>query len=421
MSIYQAPEIYVKQFIERALSGIRDIGLYEEMGVPHIRLRADYGVEHGIVIEAEPPCERNRGKDQLKKYMEVFGRNLGVLIDIPTERYYVEYPRPCRGKVGFELYMRFGDRYDAVYVREFNVKSGEEAEVISRAVEEFKNLIVLLKRIQVARERPTPEILIGKVNELIRKHSLKLREMLSGTPERVKVYFNTWKNTMELIYGKEVLKSVKGLDVLFTRLTVYVTWLKCLGATLLKATLGGGRYTLPTRLYIDGYKAAVELFWHRRALARFNINYLFERDEYDWIFDPDIAPQLNEFFKDIGAFLLSVDWSEEVGLDLLKRIYQSVVPGEVRKQLGEFYTPDWIAQIILWRALHILVRGTLPSELIVENPFRDIVELIDEFYRRNNRIPRFIDPTCGSFTFGVHYINSLLKWYTEKKTTNTSA
>jgi len=415
LSVYQAPEVYVRQFVERVLSGVDDVWFYEEMRVPYVKLRADYGVEHSIILEAEPPCEKDRGRDQLKRNMERFGRDYGVLVDVPTERYYVEYPRPCRGRVGFELYMRFGDRYDAVYVREFDVRGGMEAEVISRAVEELRNLIVLLKKVSPAREKPTPEGLIVRVNELIRRHLQKLKNMFSSAPDRVKLYFNTWKNSMELVYGKEVIEGVGDLEELFARLTIYVTWLKCLGVTLLEAVLGGGKYTLPTRLYTDGYRAAVDLFWHRSALAKFNINYLFERDEYDWVFDPDIASQLNDFFKDIGAFLLSVDWSQEASLDLLKRIYQNVVPREVRRQLGEFYTPDWIAQIIIWRALHMLVRGSPPSRLIVEHTSEDMVELIEEFYRRNGRIPRFIDPTCGSFTFGVHYINSLLKWYAEKK------
>jgi len=65
--------------------------------------------------------------------------------------------------------------------------------------------------------------------------------------------------------------------------------------------------------------------------------------------------------------------------------------------------------------LHILVKGSPPQETIVPDPIDRAVELIDKFYSKHGRIPRFIDPTCGSFTFGIHYINTLLKWYLIKK------
>jgi hypothetical protein len=417
MCAYQAPEVYVKHFIESVLKGVEGVELYEEMRVSHLRFQADYGIEN-IVIEAEPPCYRSRGREQIKEYMKRFNRSFGLLIDIPTEKYYREYPNACREKVGFEIYTWFGNNIDAIYIREFDVR-GSEKEAINVAAEELRNIVRMLKKLRllspIAKVKPTPEYLIAKVRDLIENYTEALKKIISGTSERVKAYFNIWRNTMELIYGKDVIESIKKLDELFINLTIYVTWLKCLGVTLLEAALGGGRYSIPIKLYLEGYKAAIDLFWHRKALVRFNIDYLFERDEYDWVFDPEIAPQLDAFFKKIGEFLLSVDWSQEVELDLLKRIYQNVVPREVRRQFGEFYTPDWVAQVILWRALHILVKGSPPQEAIVPNPIDRSVELIDEFYKKHKRVPRFIDPTCGSFTFGVHYISALLKWYIVKK------
>jgi len=421
MCAYQAPEVYVKQFVKRALTDIRNVQLsFEEMRVPHISLQADYGVEN-IVIEAEPPCNRSEGRKQVEEYMKRYNMVFGIVIDVPIERYYTEYPRPCRDRVGFELYMRFGDRINVVYLKEFEVHSGKEQEAIDMVLNEFQSIIALLKRLQlssvVARSKPTPELIITRVNELIAKHGKLLKDVLSGSHERARLYFNTWRRTMYLVYGREVVEEISEatLSDLFTKLTIYVTWLKSLGATLLEAALGGGRYTIPLRLYLEGSAVATRLFWFGEALARFNIAYLFERDEYDWVFDPSIAPKLDTFFKDLGEFLLSIDWSQEIGLDLLKRVYQNIVPREIRRQLGEFYTPDWIAQLIIWRALHILVKGSPPQEAIVPDPIDRAVELINEFYEKHKRIPRFIDPTCGSFTFGVHYINALLKWYTVKK------
>jgi hypothetical protein len=33
--------------------------------------------------------------------------------------------------------------------------------------------------------------------------------------------------------------------------------------------------------------------------------------------------------------------------DLLKKLYHRLVPPHIRKALGEFYTPDWLAQRVL--------------------------------------------------------------------------
>jgi hypothetical protein len=39
--------------------------------VPHIRLKADYGVKN-IVTEAKSPCGRVKDREQVKKYMKSY-------------------------------------------------------------------------------------------------------------------------------------------------------------------------------------------------------------------------------------------------------------------------------------------------------------------------------------------------------------
>ena len=56
--------------------------------------------------------------------------------------------------------------------------------------------------------------------------------------------------------------------------------------------------------------------------------------------------------------------------DVLKHLYQDLVPDALRKSLGEFYTPDWLVEVALDRA-----------------------NVVD--WRKH----RFLDPTCGSASF----------------------
>ena len=45
--LIKGPEVYVNRFVGRALSGIESVQLFlEEVRVPHIRLKADYGFEN---------------------------------------------------------------------------------------------------------------------------------------------------------------------------------------------------------------------------------------------------------------------------------------------------------------------------------------------------------------------------------------
>ncbi len=68
--------------------------------------------------------------------------------------------------------------------------------------------------------------------------------------------------------------------------------------------------------------------------------------------------------------------------DMLKKLYQQLFPKSVRHDLGEYYTPDWLAE-------HV------PNELgYVGDPDK-----------------RLLDPACGSGTFLVMAITRIRAWY----------
>lgn len=72
--------------------------------------------------------------------------------------------------------------------------------------------------------------------------------------------------------------------------------------------------------------------------------------------------------------------------DLLKRFYQYVVPKEIRHDLGEFYTPDWLA--------HYLIEKT-------------------EY--NGDPKKKVLDPACGSGTFLVEIIKRIYQYSKENK------
>jgi SAM-dependent methyltransferase len=72
--------------------------------------------------------------------------------------------------------------------------------------------------------------------------------------------------------------------------------------------------------------------------------------------------------------------------DLLKKLYQQLFPKSVRHDLGEYYTPDWLAEHVL----NELRYGGDPDK-------------------------RILDPACGSGTFLVMAINRIRRWYDQNR------
>ena len=68
--------------------------------------------------------------------------------------------------------------------------------------------------------------------------------------------------------------------------------------------------------------------------------------------------------------------------DLLKKLYQHLFPKSVRHDLGEYYTPDWLAD-----------------------------HTLNELGYKGDPDKRLLDPACGSGTFLVMAINRIRKWY----------
>lgn len=102
-----------------------------------------------------------------------------------------------------------------------------------------------------------------------------------------------------------------------------------------------------------------------RQFADAGLHGVVEADFFDWpALRPEGAFLVGAIAKRLGRF----DWTK-VDHDILKALYQSVIDTETRHKLGEYYTPDWLAQKMVMDS--------------VDNPLQE----------------RVLDPACGSGTF----------------------
>ena len=99
-----------------------------------------------------------------------------------------------------------------------------------------------------------------------------------------------------------------------------------------------------------------------------------ERDFFDWVLE---VPGGAAFVRTLARRLARFDWSA-VEHDVLKVFYESVIGAQTRKRLGEYYTPDWLAE----HAVTSIVAAPLQQ--------------------------RVLDPACGSGTFLFHAVRRYL-------------
>src|SRR5581483_11085799 len=97
-----------------------------------------------------------------------------------------------------------------------------------------------------------------------------------------------------------------------------------------------------------------------------NIRNLAEPDFFSWALGTKAESIFVDFLANVFRRLQEFDWNR-LDEDLLKMLYQELVDPEDRSELGEVYTPDWLAELAL--------------------------EQID--YREGT----LLDPACGSGTF----------------------
>ena len=86
----------------------------------------------------------------------------------------------------------------------------------------------------------------------------------------------------------------------------------------------------------------------------------------------------------LGDIIGGYNWSQHTG-DILRAVYRHFVPSEHRRLYGEYYTPDWLAEIVCAR--------------VIDDGF--VAEQVRRF-GAGQEVRGVLDPACGSGTFLYH-------------------
>jgi hypothetical protein len=137
-----------------------------------------------------------------------------------------------------------------------------------------------------------------------------------------------WAFHLARVYGSTDVSN----DEMFVRHTYLCQFAKLLAYT---AHFGVGEATQKIEGIIDG-----------KAFEMLGVNNIGEQDFFAWVLAPEVHSLTLEIFKHITASLVVYDLCT-IDEDLLKQLYQNLVEPETRHELGEFYTPDWLAELTL--------------------------------------------------------------------------
>jgi hypothetical protein len=115
--------------------------------------------------------------------------------------------------------------------------------------------------------------------------------------------------------------------------------------------------------------------------ASLHVSNLFEGDVFGWYLDdlegsPDLVAAVRDVISILDDFAFPrIAFGANPATDILRDLYQELVPRELRRRLGEFLTPHWLADAA--------------------------IEEITTAGRVNPSTARVLDPTCGTATFLV--------------------
>ncbi len=184
----------------------------------------------------------------------------------------------------------------------------------------------------------------------------------NGGLDTIRVKRRLWEDLLRAALG-EVAGTPDELDDLFIR----HTYLSAVIGMAVQASFGINLPDLAER-------EAVDLLQGRRLKSDTGLSGIVESDFFTW--PVEVAGGAG-FIRQLAARVSRFDW-RDAPADIAAILYQTVIPADERRQLGEYYTPQWLADAMA-------------------------VELIDDPLEQ-----RVLDPSCGSGTFIVAAVGRFL-------------
>lgn len=323
-----------------------DVVKMESQVADGTRRRIDIEVGH-VVIEVKKDLRVGNLTDyeeQLagyvkQRHIELGSRYVGILTD----------------GTGWRLYYLEGD--SLMFVSELS---------LSLSSPDADKLLIWLESVMATRNQitPSPQEIEDRLGAESPGHQLDhaslaaLFEANTDHPE-VKIKRDLWANLLRTAFGKGFTDDPN----LFINHTLLVITAELIAHAAIGWVVSPSGGLTPTQLTSG------------TEFQNAQIHGVVEADFFDWVLQVDGG---QEFVAELGRRIARFDWTK-VDHDVLKILYESVIAPAERRRLGEYYTPDWLA------------------ERVVEETVTDPLS------------SRVADPSCGSGTFIFHAVRRYLR------------
>lgn len=383
-----------------------DLNLHLREEYTLINGRAD-AVYNRLVIEYEPPRSlrpnnsartNQHAIDQVKRYIDGLVR--------------LERHKPER-LAGVVL-----DGYFFIFVRKKNGiwHIDDPLQVDDYSTEYFIKLLFSLSN-ELALIPENLEKDFGENTQVSRKTVRSLYKTLISTDNpKVKTIFEQWSLQFSEVCDYERASKLKidkfarkfgiksenlsPFHFFFTLHTYYAIFIKLLALQIVHY------YTFKSHLSdlkqlansdFDNLKHHMEKIEDGAIFRELGIKNFIEGDFFRWyleVWNNGIYESVKLLLSTLANYsLLTLDVDPDTTRDLLKKLYQRLMPKELRHNLGEYYTPDWLAE----RLLNMLEGGKFKGD-----PDK-----------------RILDPACGSGTFLVLAIKKIREYARTNKIPET--
>ena len=239
---------------------------------------------------------------------------------------------------------------------------------------------------------------VPKIGTIYRQWAQTFSEICGYEPDSPKLDVGK----LSAAYGvkrKEGGAAVDPFKLFFAIHTYYATFIKLLAVQIIyfyarrqvTRIAAGETVTLIQAAALDSGALRdylVDLEEHGGIFGRLGIRNFLEGDFFGWPLEcwtDSIDSALRQIIRKLSDYsFVTLDTDPEGTRDLLKKLYQNLMPQELRHDLGEYYTPDWLAEQVL-NQLH----GGTPDKA------------------PRSEQERLLDPACGSGTFLVLHIRDV--------------
>ncbi len=223
---------------------------------------------------------------------------------------------------------------------------------------------------------------------------LQIYLILKNPSSKTKAVITEWEKLLDYLYGDLNSKSINRKINILNFSKIYKTDIKNKKDFLLLFFAIQTYFSLIIKyilkIHLTNNEYTVKDFILGNFAKEWNIENYCSADFYCWpIFEinngfTDIINNLNQ---NLAIYIKPISISTKHyknNDDYIKQLYEVLIPKQLRHALGEYYTPNWLAELTLDNSLSISECSILKAKII--------------------------DPTCGSGTFIIKAINKKRKY-----------